>query len=154
MQTPNRVSHFSFLRLSGVFLVAVGTAWLHSLTTRCRLHCWRAHIIVRLYQELYSGTLDCAKKMMSLEGPTSFFAGSVPRMVQVVVGVRCVLCDSIHHGPSYSATSTRIKRDTIYWFVVFLIVPLHFVIDFACILYLNALSPFKEINKRKTVWFS
>merc|ERR1711957_886725 len=34
-------------------------------------------------KELYSGTLDCAKKMMLSEGPVSFFAGSVPRMVQV-----------------------------------------------------------------------
>merc|ERR1712032_754038 len=34
-------------------------------------------------KELYSGTLDCAKKMMAAEGPTAFFAGSIPRMVQV-----------------------------------------------------------------------
>merc|ERR1712151_908617 len=34
-------------------------------------------------KELYSGTLDCAKKMMTAEGPTAFFAGSIPRMVQV-----------------------------------------------------------------------
>merc|ERR1712137_1239347 len=26
-------------------------------------------------KELYSGTLDCAKKMMTAEGPTAFFAG-------------------------------------------------------------------------------
>merc|ERR1719263_2756643 len=34
-------------------------------------------------KELYSGTVDCAMKMMKNEGPTSFFAGSIPRMVQV-----------------------------------------------------------------------
>merc|ERR1719243_304248 len=34
-------------------------------------------------KELYSGTVDCALKMMKNEGPTAFFAGSVPRMVQV-----------------------------------------------------------------------
>merc|ERR1719324_1153528 len=34
-------------------------------------------------KELYSGTVDCAMKMMTAEGPTAFFAGSVPRMVQV-----------------------------------------------------------------------
>merc|ERR1712050_512325 len=34
-------------------------------------------------KELYSGTLDCAKKMMTAEGPTAFFAGSIPRCVQV-----------------------------------------------------------------------
>merc|ERR1712050_805427 len=34
-------------------------------------------------KELYSGTVDCALKMMKNEGPTSFFAGSIPRMVQV-----------------------------------------------------------------------
>merc|ERR1712039_763338 len=34
-------------------------------------------------KELYSGTVDCAVKMMKAEGPTSFFAGSIPRMVQV-----------------------------------------------------------------------
>merc|ERR1712176_1659605 len=34
-------------------------------------------------KELYKGTVDCAMQMMKNEGPTSFFAGSVPRMVQV-----------------------------------------------------------------------
>merc|ERR1712226_1396867 len=34
-------------------------------------------------KELYSGTVDCAMKMMKNEGPVSFFAGSLPRMVQV-----------------------------------------------------------------------
>merc|ERR1719160_2140081 len=34
-------------------------------------------------KELYSGTVDCAVKMMKSEGPLGFFAGSVPRMVQV-----------------------------------------------------------------------
>merc|ERR1719356_2433364 len=34
-------------------------------------------------KELYSGTVDCALKMMRNEGPTAFFAGSIPRMVQV-----------------------------------------------------------------------
>merc|ERR1719235_690112 len=34
-------------------------------------------------KELYSGTVDCAMKMMKNEGPVSFFAGSIPRMVQV-----------------------------------------------------------------------
>lgn len=32
---------------------------------------------------LYKGTVDCAMQMMKTEGPMSFFAGSVPRMVQV-----------------------------------------------------------------------
>merc|ERR1712147_417661 len=36
-------------------------------------------------KELYSGTVDCALKMMRNEGPTAFFAGSIPRMVQVGV---------------------------------------------------------------------
>jgi len=34
-------------------------------------------------KELYSGTVDCAMKMFSQEGPTAFFSGCVPRMVQV-----------------------------------------------------------------------
>merc|ERR1712187_875452 len=34
-------------------------------------------------KDLYSGTVDCAMKMMKTEGPLSFFAGSIPRMVQV-----------------------------------------------------------------------
>eukprot|EP00930_Biecheleria_cincta_P071685 TRINITY_DN5914_c0_g2_i1.p1 TRINITY_DN5914_c0_g2~~TRINITY_DN5914_c0_g2_i1.p1 ORF type:complete len:295 (-),score=54.08 TRINITY_DN5914_c0_g2_i1:207-1091(-) len=34
-------------------------------------------------KELYSGTLDCAKKMLATEGPQAFFSGAIPRMVQV-----------------------------------------------------------------------
>merc|ERR1712176_1228388 len=34
-------------------------------------------------KELYKGTLDCAMKMFKNEGVTVFFAGAVPRMVQV-----------------------------------------------------------------------
>jgi len=34
-------------------------------------------------KQLYSGTVDCAMKMLKNEGPTAFFAGSIPRMVQV-----------------------------------------------------------------------
>merc|ERR1719201_619900 len=34
-------------------------------------------------KELYSGTVDCAMKMMRQEGRTSFFAGGIPRCVQV-----------------------------------------------------------------------
>merc|ERR1712190_597651 len=34
-------------------------------------------------KELYKGTLDCAKKMLTAEGPTAFFSGCIPRMVQV-----------------------------------------------------------------------
>jgi solute carrier family 25 citrate transporter 1 len=34
-------------------------------------------------KELYKGTLDCAKQMLAKEGPTAFFAGCIPRMVQV-----------------------------------------------------------------------
>lgn len=34
-------------------------------------------------KELYSGTVDCAMQMLKKEGPASFFAGAVPRMVQV-----------------------------------------------------------------------
>jgi len=34
-------------------------------------------------KELYSGTVDCAMKMMKAEGPGAFFAGSIPRCVQV-----------------------------------------------------------------------
>jgi len=34
-------------------------------------------------KEMYSGTLDCAKKMLATEGPQAFFAGSIPRCVQV-----------------------------------------------------------------------
>merc|ERR1719316_1901640 len=34
-------------------------------------------------KKLYTGTVDCFMKMLKNEGPTSFFAGSIPRMVQV-----------------------------------------------------------------------
>jgi solute carrier family 25 citrate transporter 1 len=34
-------------------------------------------------KKLYSGTADCFMKMMKNEGPQSFFAGAIPRMVQV-----------------------------------------------------------------------
>lgn len=34
-------------------------------------------------KELYKGTVDCAMQMMKNEGPSAFFAGSIPRMVQV-----------------------------------------------------------------------
>jgi len=34
-------------------------------------------------KELYSGTVDCAMKMFKSEGPAAFFAGSIPRCVQV-----------------------------------------------------------------------
>merc|ERR1712039_658115 len=34
-------------------------------------------------KELYTGTIDCALKMTRTEGVTAFFAGSIPRMVQV-----------------------------------------------------------------------
>jgi len=34
-------------------------------------------------KELYSGTVDCAMKILRNEGPAAFFAGAIPRMVQV-----------------------------------------------------------------------
>jgi len=34
-------------------------------------------------KELYKGTVDCAMQMMKNEGPSAFFAGAIPRMVQV-----------------------------------------------------------------------
>jgi len=34
-------------------------------------------------KELYKGTVDCAMQMLKTEGPASFFAGAIPRMVQV-----------------------------------------------------------------------
>lgn len=34
-------------------------------------------------KELYSGTVDCALKMLRSEGPAVFFSGCIPRMVQV-----------------------------------------------------------------------
>mmetsp|Transcript_70257 Transcript_70257/g.131387 ORF Transcript_70257/g.131387 Transcript_70257/m.131387 type:complete len:295 (+) Transcript_70257:106-990(+) len=38
-------------------------------------------------KELYSGTLDCAMKMFRNEGPLAFFAGSVPRSIQMAANV-------------------------------------------------------------------
>merc|ERR1712118_145443 len=34
-------------------------------------------------KQLYSGTVDCAMKMFRNEGPAAFFAGGIPRMLQV-----------------------------------------------------------------------
>merc|ERR1711976_880003 len=34
-------------------------------------------------KELYKGTVDCAMQMLKNEGPTAFFSGAIPRMVQV-----------------------------------------------------------------------
>merc|ERR1719284_2206375 len=34
-------------------------------------------------KEMYKGTVDCAMQMMKNEGPAAFFAGAIPRMVQV-----------------------------------------------------------------------
>mmetsp|Transcript_104936 Transcript_104936/g.254676 ORF Transcript_104936/g.254676 Transcript_104936/m.254676 type:complete len:295 (+) Transcript_104936:81-965(+) len=34
-------------------------------------------------KELYKGTVDCAIQMMKTEGPSAFFSGAIPRMVQV-----------------------------------------------------------------------
>jgi solute carrier family 25 citrate transporter 1 len=34
-------------------------------------------------KELYTGTVDCATKMLAQEGPAAFFSGCIPRMVQV-----------------------------------------------------------------------
>jgi len=34
-------------------------------------------------KELYKGTVDCAMQMMKNEGPSAFFSGAIPRMVQV-----------------------------------------------------------------------
>merc|ERR1711994_935446 len=44
-------------------------------------------------KELYKGTVDCAVKMLKNEGPLCFFAGSIPRMVQVGMtsGIRFAL---------------------------------------------------------------
>lgn len=45
--------------------------------------CVKSRMQSEAAKEMYSGTVDCAMKMMSTEGPAAFFAGSVPRMVQV-----------------------------------------------------------------------
>ena len=34
-------------------------------------------------KKLYKGTVDCFFKMLQADGPAVFFAGSIPRMVQV-----------------------------------------------------------------------
>merc|ERR1719159_1600813 len=34
-------------------------------------------------KKLYKGTVDCFMQMLKNEGPMCFFAGSIPRMVQV-----------------------------------------------------------------------
>merc|ERR1711862_490580 len=46
-------------------------------------YCVKSRMQGEAAKELYSGTMDCAMKMMRNEGPASFFAGSIPRMVQV-----------------------------------------------------------------------
>merc|ERR1719454_156120 len=38
-------------------------------------------------KKLYSGTLDCAMKMFKTDGPSAFFAGSVPRSIQMAANV-------------------------------------------------------------------
>lgn len=38
-------------------------------------------------KELYNGTLDCAKQMFKAEGIGAFFAGSVPRSIQMAANV-------------------------------------------------------------------
>lgn len=38
-------------------------------------------------KKLYKGTLDCAMQMFKNEGITSFFAGSVPRSIQMAANV-------------------------------------------------------------------
>jgi len=45
--------------------------------------CVKSRMQSEAAKELYSGTVDCAIKMFRTEGPLSFFAGSIPRMVQV-----------------------------------------------------------------------
>jgi len=45
--------------------------------------CVKSRMQSEAAKEMYSGTLDCAKKMLTTEGPQAFFAGSIPRCVQV-----------------------------------------------------------------------
>jgi solute carrier family 25 citrate transporter 1 len=45
--------------------------------------CVKSRMQSEAAKEMYSGTVDCAMKMAKTEGPASFFAGSVPRCVQV-----------------------------------------------------------------------
>merc|ERR1712194_450260 len=43
-------------------------------------------------KKLYKGTADCFFQMLKTEGPLSFFAGSVPRMVQVGMTDGYIVC--------------------------------------------------------------
>merc|ERR1712222_85496 len=45
--------------------------------------CVKSRMQSEAAKELYSGTVDCAMKMMKSDGPSAFFAGAIPRMVQV-----------------------------------------------------------------------
>jgi len=45
--------------------------------------CVKSRMQSEAAKELYKGTMDCAMQMMKNEGPASFFAGAIPRMVQV-----------------------------------------------------------------------
>merc|ERR1712048_97341 len=45
--------------------------------------CVKSRMQSEAAKELYSGTVDCAMKMLKNEGPAAFFAGSIPRCVQV-----------------------------------------------------------------------
>jgi len=45
--------------------------------------CVKSRMQSEAAKELYKGTVDCAMQMMKNEGPASFFAGAIPRMVQV-----------------------------------------------------------------------
>jgi len=45
--------------------------------------CVKSRMQSEAAKELYKGTVDCAMQMLKNEGPASFFAGAIPRMVQV-----------------------------------------------------------------------
>lgn len=45
--------------------------------------CVKSRMQSEAAKTMYSGTMDCFKQMLAKEGPTVFFAGSIPRMVQV-----------------------------------------------------------------------
>jgi len=45
--------------------------------------CVKSRMQSEAAKELYKGTVDCATQMLRNEGPASFFAGAIPRMVQV-----------------------------------------------------------------------
>jgi len=45
--------------------------------------CVKSRMQSEAAKELYKGTVDCAMQMLKTEGPASFFAGAIPRMVQV-----------------------------------------------------------------------